>query len=267
MSNQPVVPPFGEKVKLACYDPAYTSGLDKAGGKKAIAGLRVRLSELQNMLYADGRHAVLILLQALDTGGKDGTIKSVFREVGPLGCSVASWGVPTAEEQSHDYLWRYHQKTPALGRMMIFNRSYYEGVLVERVHNLVSEKTWHARYAQFNMFEEYLNRQRTTVVKFFLHISKDEQRERLQRRVDNPNKRWKFRASDIGERKLWDRYQEAFEDMLSNCNTETAPWHIVPADKKWYRDVVVAKALIEQLEKLDLRYPEGEPGLPGVRVE
>lgn len=267
MSEQPVVPKFGEKVKLGDFDPGYTGGMDKDEAKEAIESLRARLNDLQDMLYADGRFSMLVILQAIDTGGKDGTIKSVFKEVGPLGCSVANFGVPTAEEQLHDYLWRYHAKAPGRGRMVIFNRSYYEGVLVERVHNFAPEETWRARYEQFNKFEKYLSGQGTAIVKFFLHISEDEQRERLQERADNPKKHWKFHMADLEERKHWRDYQEAFGDMVTRCNTEVAPWHVVPSNKKWYRDVVVAKALIDRLEKLDLRYPAGEPGLAGVKVK
>jgi PPK2 family polyphosphate:nucleotide phosphotransferase len=265
--KQPIVPPAGERVKLSDYDPRFTDGMEKDEGEKLIEELRTRLNELQDILYADQRYALLVVLQAIDTGGKDGTIKSVFREVGPLGCSVASFGVPTDVELKHDYLWRYHLHTPERGKVMIFNRSYYESVLVERVQKIADKDTWERRYGEINGFEQYLTRQQTVIVKFYLHISKDEQRERLQARVDDPNKRWKFHAGDLAERKRWDDYQEAFEDMLSKCNTEDAPWHIVPADRKWYRDVVVAKALIERLEKLDLRYPDADEGIEGTVVE
>jgi PPK2 family polyphosphate:nucleotide phosphotransferase len=225
------------------------------------------LNELQDLLYADRRYALLIVLQAIDTGGKDGTIKSVFQEVGPLGCNVVSFGVPTAEEAAHDYLWRYHKTAPERGKVTIFNRSYYESVLVERVKDLVPKDVWKRRYDEINQFEEYLGKQGTKVAKFFLHISKDEQRERLQERIDNPKKHWKFRKADLDERLAWDKYQEAFEDMVDRCNTEDAPWHVVPANHKGYRDVVVAKALIELLESLELRYPDPEPGIESLKVE
>jgi PPK2 family polyphosphate:nucleotide phosphotransferase len=265
--KQPIVPPAGKRVKLAEYDPRFTDGMEKDEGEKLLDGLRARLNELQDVLYADKRYALLVVLQAIDTGGKDGTIKSVFREVGPLGCSVASFGVPTDVELKHDYLWRYHLHAPERGQLMIFNRSYYESVLVERVQGIVDKDVWERRYGELNDFEAYLSKQKTVIAKFYLHISKDEQRERLQARVDDPTKRWKFHSGDLVERKRWDDYQAAFEDMLSNCNTETAPWHIVPADRKWYRDIVVARALVERLEALDLRYPEAEAGVVGTRVE
>lgn len=269
MSNnhQPLTPPRGKTFHLADYDPGYSGDFDRARAEAEIAALRTRLNELQDLLYADRRYALLVVLQAIDTGGKDGTIKSVFQEVGPLGCNVVSFGVPTAEEAAHDYLWRYHRTAPERGKVGIFNRSYYESVLVERVKDLVPRDVWKRRYDEINQFEEYLGKQGTKIAKFFLHISKDEQRERLQERIDNPKKHWKFRKADLDERLAWDKYQEAFEDMVDRCNTEDAPWHVVPANRKWYRDVVVAKALIELLESLDLRYPDPEPGIESLKVE
>jgi PPK2 family polyphosphate:nucleotide phosphotransferase len=180
---------------------------------------------------------------------------------------VESFKVPTPEELAHDYLWRYHQKMPERGHITIFNRSYYEAVLVERVKGIVPREVWQARYEDINRLEEYLVRNGTVVMKFFLVISKEEQRERLQERIDNPKKQWKFRLGDLEERKLWDEYLEAFEDALERCNTKHAPWHVVPADRKWYRDVVVARALVEKLESLDLRYPPAPPEVVGLKVE
>ncbi len=265
--SQRLIPHFGKAVKLAEYDARYDGGLEKAEGERQLDELRTRLNELQDMLYADKRYALLVVLQGIDTAGKDGTIKSVFREVGPLGCAVANFGVPTEDELAHDYLWRYHLEAPERGHVVIFNRSYYESVLVERVKEIAPKKIWERRYDEINAFEAYLAKQDTVIMKFYLHISKDEQRERLQERVDNPKKRWKFKAGDLAERKCWDEYQSAFEDMVSRCNTETAPWHVVPADRNWYRDLVVAKALVERLEGLDLHYPEAEPGIAGTVVE
>ena len=266
MSSAPISPDPGSKVKLADHDPADTHGLSKEEALTQIDGLRSRLNVLQDILYADRRYGLLVVLQAIDTGGKDGTIKSVFKEVGPLGSSVANFGVPSAVELSHDYLWRYHAQAPERGKFVIFNRSHYESVLVERVHGLVPEKVWKGRYEQINTFESLLSGEGTVIVKFFLHISKDEQRERLQDRIDQPDKRWKFRKADLDERAHWDDYAEAFQDMVTKCNTEVAPWHVVPANHKWYRDVVVAKTLIQRLEKLDLRYPEPEAGVVGTKV-
>lgn len=264
--SQPLIPPRGKKFEIKSYDPSYRGDASKEAVEEELASLRVRLDDLQNLLYADKRFGLLIVLQAIDAGGKDGTIKSVFREVGPLGCSVVSFGVPTKQELAHDYLWRYHRAAPERGDVVIFNRSHYESVLVERVQGLAPKAVWKDRYEQMNRFESYLTAQGTVVMKFFLHISKDEQRRRLQARVDDPKKRWKFRAGDLEDRKLWDDYQAAFEDMVDNCNTEAAPWHVVPADHNSHRDVTVARALVEKLESLGLRYPEAEPGVAGITV-
>ncbi|MBE0608968.1 MAG: polyphosphate kinase 2 family protein, partial [Dehalococcoidia bacterium] len=232
-----------------------------------IAGLRTRINELQDILYADERYAMLVVIQGIDTAGKDSTINSVFQEVGPIGCQVSSFKVPTPEELAHDYLWRYRRQTPEKGHIQIFNRSYYEAVLVERVKKIAPKDVWQRRYQDINEFEEYLVRNGTIVMKFFMVISKDEQRERLQERIDNPRKQWKFRLGDLDDRKLWDEYIEAFDDAIERCNTKTAPWHVVPANKKWYRDIVVARALVEKLESLDLRYPPGDPEVLGLKVE
>ncbi len=264
--SQPLVPPFDKSFKIKNYDPGASEGHDRESGEGELSKLRLKLNEQQDMLFADGRYALLVVLQGIDAAGKDGTSKSVFREVSPLGCSVVSFGVPSEEEKNHDYLWRIHSACPEKGKVVVFNRSHYESVLVERVHGLVPEERWRARYDEINRFEAMLTQENTLVMKFFLHISKDEQRERLQERVDNPTKRWKFRMGDLDDRKLWDTYQAAFEDMVDKCNTKEAPWHVVPANKKWYRDVVIAKALIERLEKLALRYPEPEKGVGGLKV-
>lgn len=265
-SAQPVVPPPGP-FTLADYDPGYDGGMERAAAEAELEPLRARLNDLQDLLYADRRYALLVILQGIDTAGKDGTIKSVFRDVGPLGCCVVNFGVPSEEEKGHDYLWRYHRQAPTKGNITIFNRSYYESVLVERVKGIVPPAVWKGRYDQINAFESMLVSESTVVMKFFLHISSEEQRERLQERVDNPKKQWKFRAGDLEERRFWDDYQRAFEDMVARCNTTHAPWHVVPANRKWYRDLVVARALVARLEELDLRYPPAEPGIIGTRVK
>jgi PPK2 family polyphosphate:nucleotide phosphotransferase len=265
--RQPIVFPPHAKVDLRKFDPSATNGLNREAAEQEMVGLRVRLNDLQNLLYADERYAMLVVLQGIDAAGKDGTVNSVFEQVGPIGCSVVSFKVPTPEELSHDYLWRYRTKMPKRGYVTIFNRSYYEAVLVERVKGIVPKSTWEQRYEDINRLEEYLLRNNTVVMKFFLAISKEEQRERLQERIDNPRKQWKFRPADLEERKLWDEYLEAFEDALERCNTEQAPWHVVPADRKWYRDVVVARALVAKLESLGLRYPPAQPEVYGLRVE
>lgn len=264
--RQPVTFPPGTRIDLRRFDARATNGREREEVEAELVGLRMRLNELQNVLYADARYALLVVLQGIDTAGKDGTINSVFEQVGPIGCSVESFKEPTPEELAHDYLWRYRRKMPERGHITIFNRSYYEAVLVERVRGIVPREVWRARYEDINRLEEYLVRNGTVVMKFFLVISKEEQRERLQERIDNPRKQWKFRLGDLEERKLWDEYLEAFEDALERCNTKDAPWHVVPADRKWYRDLVVARALVEKLESLDLRYPPAPPEVQGLRV-
>lgn len=259
----------GKKVALAERDPAETGDFDggKEKGLKAIQKLNVELQELQELLYAEGKHRVLVVLQAMDTGGKDGTIRRVFGGVNPQGVKVASFKVPTAEELAHDFLWRIHKAVPASGEIVIFNRSHYEDVLVVRVHNLVPKAVWSKRYEQINDFEKMLADNGTTILKFFLHISKDEQRERLQARLDDPTKHWKFSLGDLDERKLWDDYQQAYEDALNKTSTKHAPWYIVPADRKWYRDLVISTVLVETLKGLKMKFPEPKDNLDGVVIE
>ena len=259
----------GEAADLANRDPS-DQGLfagDKKAGKAALVNLNKRLEELQELFYADNRHRLLVVLQATDTGGKDGTISSVFDGVNPLGVKVASFKKPTEAELARDYLWRVHPHVPANGEIVIFNRSHYEDVLVVRVHDLVPNERWRRRYQQIVDFERLLIEEGTTIVKFFLHISKDEQRERLQARLDDPQKHWKFSLGDLDERKRWDEYQAAYEEAISNTSTESAPWYVIPANRKWYRNIVVATILIETLESLDLQFPEPEDDLSGIVVE
>jgi PPK2 family polyphosphate:nucleotide phosphotransferase len=257
----------GESVSLATVDPGETQQYKK---KKDVARelekQRRRIQDLQERLYAENQQGLLIVLQALDTGGKDGTIKHVFSGVNPQGCRVSSFKIPSPEEANHDFLWRYHKSVPARGRIGIFNRSHYEDVLVVRVKNLVPEEVWRERYEQINAFERNLTLEGITVLKFFLHISRDEQKRRLQRRLDNPNKRWKFSSDDLKERALWDAYQQAFEDALSKCSTEHAPWYVVPANKKWYRNLVVASTIADTLEAMDPQYPPAEEGLDRIKI-
>ncbi len=259
----------GEPADLRGRDPDDNAAfaIDKDEGKELIDQLNDRLEELQELLYADGRHRLLVVLQATDTGGKDGTISSVFDGVNPLGVKVASFKRPTDQELAHDYLWRIHPQVPGNGEIVIFNRSHYEDVLVVRVHGLVPKERWSRRYQQIADFERLLVEEGTTIVKFFLHISKDEQKQRLQDRLDNPSKHWKFALGDLEERKLWDQYQEAFEEAISRTSTAEAPWYVVPANRKWYRDLVVAQVLIETLEKLDLHYPTSKEDLTGVVID
>jgi PPK2 family polyphosphate:nucleotide phosphotransferase len=259
----------GEKIKLSEWDPN-DMGDFKGGKKEGIADiekLNTGLEELQELLFAEHKHKVLIVLQAMDTGGKDGVIRRVFDGVNPQGVRVASFKVPTQEELDHDYLWRVHKVTPGNGEMVIFNRSHYEDVLVVRVHNYVPPEVWKKRFEQINHFERLLAENGTTILKFFLHIDLDEQKERLQARLDDPAKRWKFRLGDLKERKLWDDYMQAYEDVLSKTSTDYAPWFIVPANRKWYRDLIVSSVLVETLQGLNMKFPEPEENLDGVVIE
>jgi PPK2 family polyphosphate:nucleotide phosphotransferase len=254
---------------LSKWDPnekgAFEDG--KKEGKKALLALNDRLEALQELLYAEHKYQVLIVLQAMDTGGKDGTIRHVFEGVNPQGVRVANFKVPTQEELDHDYLWRVHKQTPGKGEIVIFNRSHYEDVLVVRVHELVPEGVWRKRYDQINGFERTLAEEGTTILKFFLYIDLEEQKERLQARLDEPNKRWKFNKGDLKERKLWPKYMAAYEDVLNKTSTDWAPWYIVPANRKWYRNLVIATTLIETLEGLNMSYPQPEDGLDDVVIE
>ena len=238
-----------ERVRLADFDPGEKSGdKDDETNVRSMARDLAALASLQEFLYAARTHSVLVVLQGIDTAGKDGTIRHVFSGVNPQGCRVASFGVPTEEEAAHDFLWRVHRQTPARGELVIFNRSHYEAVLVERVHGLVPEKVWRERYGQINAFESLLAGAGTIVLKFFLHLSRKEQKKRLEAREDDPEKRWKANPRDWSERKLWDAYRKAFEEMLSKTSTRDAPWFVVPSDHKWYRNLVVAATLARRLE-------------------
>lgn len=252
---------------LADYDANANGGLDKASAKPILKALNARLEELQERLYAHGTERLLVVLQATDTGGKDGTIRAVFEHTNPQGVHVASFKKPTDEELSHDYLWRIHEHTPAAGDITIFNRSHYEDVLVVRVHELVDEARWRRRYAHICNFEQMLADEGTTIVKIYLHISKDEQRERLQARIDDPAKHWKFEFGDLKERLRWDDYQAAFEDMLRETSIPDAPWYVIPANRKWYRNVVISQILVDALEGLAGDEFAPNPELEGVVVE
>ncbi len=259
----------GSHVDLSNCDTRDARGFDgdKSAGKKQLKKLTARLEELQELLYAEGKQKLLIVLQAMDTGGKDGVIRHVFDGVNPQGVKVANFKVPTAEELSHDYLWRVHKQTPGRGEIVIFNRSHYEDVLVVRVHSLVPPEVWQRRYDHINAFERLLAEEGTTILKFFLNISKDEQRERLESRRVEPHKQWKFNVGDLKERKLWGEYIAAYEDALSKTSTEWAPWYVVPADRKWYRNLVIGTTLVEMLERLDMHYPPAAENLDEVVVE
>lgn len=240
----------GEKVRLANIDSHETGGLNEEDARALTGSLGMELSELQELLYAAGTHSLLVVLQGMDTSGKDGVVRGVFTHLNPQGVRVASFKVPTPLERAHDYLWRVHQQVPELGMTVVFNRSHYECVVVERVKHIVPESVWKHRYAQINQFEELLSSEGTIILKFFLHISKEEQERRLLAREQDITKAWKLSASDWIERENWDAYQAAYDDALTKCSTAVAPWFVVPADKKWFRDLVVAEAVRDRLEPL-----------------
>jgi PPK2 family polyphosphate:nucleotide phosphotransferase len=249
------VPP-GKKVKLSRHDPDYTAGLkDKEAVEKKLQENVSRLAELEYLLYAERKHALLIVLQALDAAGKDGTIRHVMSGLNPQGCRVTSFKQPTTEEKEHDFLWRIHKAVPEKGEIGIFNRSHYEDVLAVRVHKLVPKSEWAKRYEQINAFETILAENHVKVLKFFLHISKEEQKKRFQARLEDPTKNWKVSPSDFEERKYWDDYMKAYEDALCRCSTAEAPWFIIPADHKWFRDFAVSRIIIETLEGLNMKFP------------
>jgi PPK2 family polyphosphate:nucleotide phosphotransferase len=258
-----------QNVNLSNWDPASTPAWKSGKGEaeKCIQELNTRLEALQELLFAQGKHKILVVLQGMDTSGKDGVIRRVFEGVNPQGVRVASFKVPTAPELAHDYLWRIHQQVPGRGEMVIFNRSQYEDVLVVRVHNLVPPEQWKRRYAQINQFEQMLVEEGTTILKFFLHIDAEEQRQRLLARLDEPAKRWKFNPGDLEERKLWDEYQKAYESVLSKTSQDGAPWIIVPANRKWYRDLIISAALVDTLKELKMEYPQPAEDLDAYRTE
>ncbi|HST58335.1 MAG TPA: PPK2 family polyphosphate kinase [Longimicrobium sp.] len=237
----------GSHVHLKDYDARDTSGMEKADGQARFAELNGELDKIQEEMYAAGKNSVLMILQGMDTSGKDGAIRAVMANLNPQGCRVESFKVPTGHELAHDFLWRIHRVTPELGIFGVFNRSHYEDVLVVRVHKLVPEPVWKARYEQINHFESLLAASGTIVLKFFLHISKEEQEKRLREREEEVGKAWKLSAGDWREREHWDAYQEAYEDALGRCSTDAAPWHIVPADRKWFRNLAITETLVETL--------------------
>ncbi len=251
----------GSKVKLSDWDPNDDGDLDKDEAREETAGLNQRLEALQELLYAEDKNKVLAVLQATDTGGKDGTIRHVFDTLNPAGVKVASFKKPTSQELSHDYLWRVHAHAPANGQITIFNRSHYEDVLVVRVHNYVPESVWSKRYRHIREWEQMLADEGTSIVKFYLHISRAEQKERLQARLDTPEKNWKFAKGDLDEREHWDDYQEAFTAMLEETSTKDAPWFVIPANRKWFRNRLISQILVDTLEDLDMSYPPPEEGI------
>ena len=253
---------------LKKFDPAdkpFSSG-DKAKDKEATAALALELDALQNLFYADHRYKLLVVLQGTDTSGKDGTIRGVFGQMSALGVHTIGWKAPTEPEKAHDYLWRIHSQVPGAGEVMIFNRSHYEDVLVPVVNGWITPEQTAQRYAQINDFERMLTETGTVICKFMLHISKDEQRARLQDRLDDPAKNWKFAAGDLDARKQWDAYQKAYGDAVAATGTAWAPWTIVPADSKTHRNLMIATVMKQVFEKLKLRYPPPDPALKNIKV-
>ncbi len=257
----------GSRINLAERDAGDTLGFSKDDSADALRKGLDRLAGMQDRLWAESKHALLIVLQGMDASGKDGTIEHVMTAFNPQGCKVTSFKVPTPVELAHDYLWRVHLAAPAKGEVTIFNRSHYEDVLVVRVHELVPRSVWSARFDQINAFEDLLAAAGTTVVKFFLHIDRDEQRERFEARLADPAKRWKFRTGDLLERKLWADYEAAYDDVLSRCSTDAAPWYAIPANHKWFRNLAVAEIVADVIEDLDPQYPPPAEDLSAVRVE
>jgi len=257
----------GKRIKLDKISTDDTGKFkDKPEGKNATQANLSKLDELQEVLYAQSKYSVLVVLQAMDAGGKDGTIESIFSGVNPQGCAVSSFKAPSHLELSHDYLWRVHNACPARGMIGIFNRSHYEDVLIARVKKLVPKSVWSKRYHHINEFEQLLADEGTAIIKFYLHISKEEQNERMKARLADRKKRWKFNPADIIEGKRWDDYMEAFEDVMSECSTKHAPWYVVPSDHKWYRNWVVSDVIVRTMKKLDLKYPDEVEGLDKIKL-
>ena len=256
----------GERVSLKVHDAVNTGGMTKKQARKELAEVKSRLSELQQLLYATEKHSLLIVLQGMDTAGKDGVIKHVMSAFNPQGCQVTNFKKPTPEELDHDFLWRVHKATPRRGMAGIFNRSHYEDVLVVRVEELVPKSVWQRRYEAINQFEEILSEGGTVILKFFLNISQEEQRERLQERLQDPRDHWKFRVGDLRVRARWDEYMAAYEDALAKCSTERTPWYVIPSDKKWYRNLVVSQITSEALGALDMEWPKLETEAEGIEI-
>ena len=258
----------GSKVKLSKWDPADTAGFARKKDVLPLVRENVkRLADLQYLLYAEGRRAMLVVLQAMDAGGKDGTIRHVMGTLNPQGCPVTSFKAPTPEELAHDFLWRIHKAVPKRGEIGIFNRSHYGDVLVVRVHNFVPRSVWSKRYRQINSFEKLLAEAGVHILKFYLHVSKREQLRRLKKRLDNPAKHWKANPKDFDEREHWDDYMRAYEAALARCSTECAPWFVIPADHKWFRNLAVSQILVETLEALDMKLPEPEFDVEAIKAK
>jgi PPK2 family polyphosphate:nucleotide phosphotransferase len=265
MHQQPIV--IKGRIKLKDFDPGYSAGLDKDKTKELTTRLGRRIGEMQELLYANSNCAVLLIFQGMDASGKDGSVRSVFRHVNPAGVEVANFKVPSAEESAHDFLWRIHKAVPRFGNLGVFNRSHYEAVLAERVLEIVPRKVWMRRYAQIVDFERMLVENRVVLLKFHLHISRKEQAKRFRERLSNPKKNWKFSHADLTTRQHWDDYIDAYEDMLNATSHAAARWQVVPADRNWYRDYVVADAVVRALKGLHLKWPKSKEDLSKIRFK
>lgn len=262
------VKPSEKSVKLSHWKPDETGGLtDKSKTLEKMQDDLQRLSDLQYLLYAESKRSVLVVLQGMDAGGKDGTVRHVMGPLNPQSCKVTSFKTPTAEELAHDFLWRVHKEVPRHGEIRVFNRSHYEDVLIVRVHKLVSKAVWSERYRQINDFERMLTENHVHILKFYLHISKGEQLKRLQKRLDDPTRNWKANPQDFEERKRWGAYRTAYEDVLSKTSTDYAPWFVIPADHKWVRNYLISKIMVETLSKLDMQFPKPAADLSTIQVK
>ena len=268
MVDSPYLVTPGKKFRLSKCDPDDTGGFeDRDHAAPDVEANLKKLDKLQEVLYAQGKYSVLIVFQAMDAGGKDGAIEHIFSGVNPQGCSVSSFKAPSHLELAHDYLWRYHMACPTKGMIGIFNRSHYESVLVERVKGIAPKKVWSKRYDQINAFEAMLAAENTLILKFYLNISKKEQAERLQARLDDPTKNWKFNPGDLEERKRWDDYMDAFDDALEKCSTKAAPWYAIPSNHKWFRNWAISDIIVRALKELPLEFPEAIEGIEKYRIE
>jgi PPK2 family polyphosphate:nucleotide phosphotransferase len=256
----------GSRVRLKDFDPQFSDGHEnKKSAQLKIRKLQLRMDELQYRLYAEQKHSLLICLQALDAGGKDGVVRHVIGSMNPQGCRVASFKQPSAEERAHDFLWRIESQTPKRGEVVIFNRSHYEDVLIVRVHDLVPKKVWSQRYEQINDFERRLVADNTHILKFFLHISKAEQLRRFKQRLDDPARQWKISEADYSERERWNSYTAAYEDALTKCSTDSAPWFVIPSDHKWFRNLAISQIVVDTMEKLGIKVPKPTVNLADIR--
>src|ERR1017187_4809769 len=266
LARELVVAP-GAKIRLANFDPGDTCGFGKDSGLGQLAKNLNELSALQYRLYAEARRSLLVVLRGIDAGGKDGTIRHVMSGLNPQGVSVTAFKVPEGAEKAHDYLWRVHQAVPEWGQIGIFNRSHYEDVLMLRVHDLARKAVWSKRYQQINDFERMLSENGVVILKFLLYISKEQQAERFRQRLEDKTRNWKFSPDDLKEREYWDQYIEAYEDALCKCGTAWAPWHVIPANKKWFRNLAVSQVMVDTLERMDLKYPKPTADLSEIKFE